>query len=504
MNILKRIDYKYIVAAVYAVALFMDLLDTTIVNVALPTVGRDLHVGTAGIEWVVTGYLLSLAVFIPVSGWAGDRFGTKRIFLFAFGVFTGASLACSLAPSLPWLVFARIVQGIGGGMLTPVGAAMVYRAFGPEERARTAALITVPAVIAPAAGPIVGGLLMQAYTWRSVFWLNVPIGIIGLTFAGFALVEHREQNAGRFDVTGFVLAAAGLSSLLYALSRAGAAGFADPLVMLLGLVAAAACVAFVFLELRSAQPMLDLRLFRDSLFRSGVSVQLLGFGAQFGTLFLLPLLLQGERGLTPLQSGLTTFPQAVGVIAMVPLASRLYQRIGPRRMSITGLLLGAAATLPLVAVDAHTGLWSIRAFMFLRGCGFALSLTAMQAATFATIQPNQLGRASAIFSVARQVGTSLTVAVLATLLSAGLSAHGTVLGSPAGTAAAIAAFRTPFLASALIAMAGAMLALRIDDRIAWAASRPTARPGDGQPRRNPAGKTAGRAAGVMPACVAEL
>jgi len=471
---MKRIQYKYIVAAVYAVALFMDLLDTTIVNVALPTLGRAFHAGTTGIEWVVTGYLLSLAVFIPVSGWAGDRFGTKRTFLFAFAVFTAGSLFCSLAPSLAWLVCARLVQGVGGGMLTPVGATMVYRAFRPDERAWMAALITVPAVVAPAIGPVVGGLLMKSYSWRSVFWLNVPIGLAGLVLAGLALVEERQQSPGRFDFTGFALAAGGLSSLLYALARAGDAGFRDPAVIGFGLAGVATLAAFVFVELHTSQPMLELRLFQDSLFRSGNSVQALGFGAQFGTLFLLPLLLQAERGLTPLQSGLTTFPQALGVMMMVPLAGRLYRRIGPRAMSACGLLLAAAATLPFVAVDANTGLWWIRAFMLVRGWGFALSLTAMQAATFATVPADLLGRGSAIYSMARQAGTSLAVAILATFLSAGLSAHDAVLGSADDRMAAIAAFHAPFLVAALIALAGAVLALSVDDRAAAAAIRAAA------------------------------
>lgn len=472
------INYKYQVAALYAVALFMDLLDTTIVNVALPTLGRAFHTGTTGIEWVVTGYLLSLAVFIPVSGWAGDRFGSKRTFLFAFGVFTAGSLLCSLAPGFGWLVAARVLQGIGGGMLTPVGATMVYRAFRPDERARVSSIITVPAVLAPASGPVIGGLLMQSYTWRSVFWLNVPIGILGLMVAAVLLKEQREEHPGRLDIPGFALAALGLSSVLYALAQAGDRGFTDAGVLGFGLAGLGALAIFVVVELRRRQPMLDLRLFGNSLFRAGNIVQFLGYGGQFGTLFVLPLLLQSERGLTPLQSGLATFPQAIGVITMAPVAGRIYARIGPRRMSLFGLLLAAAATLAFLRVDLQTDLWWIRAIMLLRGWGFALSLTAMQAATFATVSSGLLGRGSAIYSVTRQVGTSLTVAVLATALSAGLLSHGAVLGDPRTRAGAVFAFHETFFVAALIALAGAALALWVDDRLAAATMRPGARPED--------------------------
>src|SRR6266568_6618794 len=216
---MKRVQYKYLVAGVYAVALFMGLLDTTIVNIALPSLSSAFHAGTTTIEWVITGYLLSLAVFIPVSGWAGDRFGTKRTLLFALTVFTAGSLLCGIAWSIGSLIAFRVLQGVGGAMLTPVGATMVYRAFPPHERARASSIITVPAVVGSASGPIVGGYLLLAYSWRAVFWINVPIGLAALVFAVFALREQRENAPGRFDLTGFALGAAGFSTILYSLAR---------------------------------------------------------------------------------------------------------------------------------------------------------------------------------------------------------------------------------------------------------------------------------------------
>src|SRR5438128_6485228 len=193
---MKRIQYKHIVGIVFVFGLFMDLLDMTITNVALPTLKSDFSTSTTTIEWVVTGYLLTLAVFIPVSGWAGDRFGTKRTFLVALAVFGAGSLACSLAGSIETLIVARVLQGAGGGMLTPVGAAMVYRAFRPDERARASAFITVPAVAAPASGPIVGGYLLLHYSWRSVFLINLPIALLAFVIGWLLLREQRESAPG--------------------------------------------------------------------------------------------------------------------------------------------------------------------------------------------------------------------------------------------------------------------------------------------------------------------
>lgn len=213
-----RLEYKWIVGIVFVFGVFMDLLDMTIVNVAIPTLARDLKVdprqGATVIQWVVTGYLLSLAVFIPVSGWLGDRFGTKRIFMLALFLFTSASMLCGLAWNVESLIAFRVLQGVGGGMLTPVGTAMLFRAFPPHERAKGAAVLVIPMVVAPASGPIVGGYLVEYQDWRWIFMINVPVGVLGLVFAGLFLREERQAAAGRIDIPGFVLASAGLAFVI--------------------------------------------------------------------------------------------------------------------------------------------------------------------------------------------------------------------------------------------------------------------------------------------------
>ena len=471
-----RLEYKWIVGIVFVFGLFMDLLDMTIVNVALPTLGRDLDIdpreGATTIQWVVTGYLLSLAVFIPVSGWASDRFGTKRIFMLALTVFTLSSLACGLAWNIESLIAFRVLQGVGGGMLTPVGTAMLFRAFPPAERAKGAAVLIIPMVVAPASGPIIGGYLVEYQDWRWIFFINIPIGVLALAFAGLFLREDKQDNPGRVDVPGFLLAAAGLASLMYGLAQAGINGFGDANVILFGSIGLALLAIFTVVELRVAEPMIDIRLFRNRLFSATNSVQIISQGGLMGGLFLLPLLLQAEMGMTPLESGLATFPQAIGVVSMVQVAGRIYGRVGPRRMMMVGMAGATATTLAFLFVELNTNEWWIRLIMLARGWSFALTLIPLQTATFATIRPQEMGRASAIFNAGRQVAASLGVALLATALTNRLSANDAVLGSPATLDGALTAFHEAFLVAAALTVVGIVACFLVSDKEAAPSMRP--------------------------------
>ncbi len=467
----RRLEYKWIVGIVFVFGLFMDLLDMTIVNVALPTLARDFDAGTTSIQWVVTGYLLALAVFIPVSGWVGDRFGTKKTFMFALAVFTLGSLLSGLAWSIESLIAFRVLQGVGGGMLTPVGTAMLFRAFPPAERAAAAAVLVIPTVVAPASGPVLGGYLVEFHSWRWIFLINIPVGVLGIIVSGLLLREHVQERPGRLDVPGFLLASGGLASLLYALAEAGSRGFDDTRVVAFGLAGLALLAVFAAVELRTPEPMIDMRLFRDKLFRAANTVQLVGYAGFAGALFLLPLLLQAEMGLSPLQSGLTTFPQALGVVSMAQPAGRLYKRIGPRRMMMAGMGLASLNTLLFLLVDLETAQWWIRGLMFMRGWSFALILVPLQAATFATIRLQDTGRASAVFNAGRQVAASFGVALLATVLTNRMTAHDAVLGNPATRDGALLAFHDAFIVAALLALLGMTAALLVSDREAAASMR---------------------------------
>jgi EmrB/QacA subfamily drug resistance transporter len=415
----RQMPYKYVVAIVYVTALFLDILDVTIVNVAIPALGVEF--ATENAEWIVLAYTLSLAVWIPVSGWLGDRFGTKRVFMFAFTSFVAGSLLCAVAQSIGQLIAFRVLQGIGGGMLTPVGVAMLFRAFPPIERAKASTYIMIPTLLAPALGPILGGLLVTHANWRWIFLINVPIGLAGLWFGWRYLREDRSGVSGRFDLPGFVLSAAALALVVYALSEGPRAGWDDPVVtttLALGVVAA---IAMVWVELRVPEPMLALRLFGNRIFRQCNVVSFLSTMSFLGVLFVMPLYLQLFRGQDAFHSGLTTFPQAFGVMISSQFAGRLYARIGPRRLMTGGLFAAGLVISLFVGLDEHTDLWLIRAMMFLRGLCMGFAFVPMQAASYATIAPADNGRASALFSTQRQVGVSIGVAVLASILASYMS-----------------------------------------------------------------------------------
>ncbi|MBK5331436.1 MAG: DHA2 family efflux MFS transporter permease subunit [Ilumatobacteraceae bacterium] len=415
----RQIEYKWIVAVVYVSALFLDILDSTIVNVAIPGLGRELH--TENAEWVVLGYTLSLAVWIPTSGWLGDRFGTKRTFLVALLAFTGGSLLCGCAQTIGQLIAFRVIQGVGGGMLTPVGLAMLFRAFPPAERARAATLIMVPTLVAPALGPVLGGLIVTNISWRWIFLVNVPIGMVALWFGWRFLQEHKHPATGRFDIAGFILSASALALIVYTLSEGPHSGWSSPLVVTCGVIGVIAAVAMTVVELRISSPMLDLRLLHNRMFRQCNLVGLFSMASFLGVTFVMPLYLQLLRGMTPLASGLTTFPQAFGIMISSVIAGRLYASIGPRRL-MSGAFLAAALAISLyTTLGLHTSLWLIRGLMFGRGLCMGFAFVPMQAASYATIEPAQNGRASSIFSTQRQVGVSLGVAIVASILAAHMS-----------------------------------------------------------------------------------
>jgi len=468
----RHLEYKYIVGAVFVIGLFMDLLDMTIVNVALPTFAKDFDASTTTIEWVVTGYLLSLGVFIPVSGWAGDRFGTKRTFMFALSMFTLASLLCSLAWNIQALIAFRVLQGVGGGMLTPVGTAMLFRAFPPVERAQAAALLAIPTTVAPATGPVLGGYLVEYQSWHWIFLINIPVGIAGLLVAALFLREEKQPRPGRLDVPGFLLSATGLATVLYALAEAGSRGFDDTRVLASGLPGLALLAVFCLVELRTAEPLIDVRLLRDSLFRAANTVQFAGFAGYAGALFLLPLLLQAEMGFSPLESGLITFPQAIGVVMMVQPVNRLYKRVGPRRLVMIGTAGGTLTTLAFLLVGLDTSRWLIQLIMLARGCSFAFALVPIQAVAFASISSEATGRASAIFNAGRQVAASFGVALLGTVLTNRLTHYSaTPLGNPFARDGALLAFHDAFLAAGIIVAFAIAAALLISDKTAARAMR---------------------------------
>jgi EmrB/QacA subfamily drug resistance transporter len=455
-----RMNQKIAVGAVFVSAMFMNIMDITIVNVALPTIGRDFHIDPTAVDGIVIAYLVSLAVFIPASGWLGDRFGGKRVLLVAILVFTVGSVLCGLAHDMTQLVVARIFQGAGGGMMAPVGMAMLFRVFPPAERVRAASILTIPTTMAPALGPVLGGLLVTSLSWRWVFFVNLPLGIAAITFGALFLERMGTGDAGRFDLPGFVLGGAGLGLLMYGISEGPLKSWSSPEVVATCVAGSVLLVVFVFVELRTPRPMVDLRLLSGRLFRSTNAVMFLAAAAFLGTLYLIPLYFQDARGLSALQSGLSTFPEAIGVMIGAQFASRIiYPRLGPRR-HITGGLIGLAVCMfALTHVGLTTNLWLIRALMFVLGWMMAQVMVPNQAASFAMITTDSMGRASTFFNTMRQVGSAVGVAILSTVLIG----VGSASGSGAMAEPDLSGYHAAFYAAMAFALGAALCSLTIHD-----------------------------------------
>jgi EmrB/QacA subfamily drug resistance transporter len=464
-----RPSQERVVLVCYTVALYMTVVDNTIIYTALPSVARDFHSSLADAQWVTLAYLLTLAMMVPSSGWIGDRFGTRRTFLLALALFTGASALCGISGSLPELVIFRVIQGIGGGLIIPVGQAMLFRTFPPERRARATGLVLLGTSLGPATGPVLGGILTTYLSWRWCFFVNIPFGTVALIVGILFLVEHREAAAGRLDLAGFVLAGGGLALILYALSQAPEHGWTSPIVLGTGLTGAVSLIAMVFIELRLKTPMLNLRLLRNRIFRSTTLVQLCQSGGYSGYLFIMPEFLQQARGASALSSGLTTFPGAIGLLISAQLAARVYPRTGPRRMAILGLL-GVIAVWVVIGltVGLDTSSWVIRILAFSSGFASGWCVIACQTASFATISSADTGRASALFQTQTQVAGGIGVAILVTVVSS---------ASPAGAtgAALVPAFHTAFLTAAAIAALGVGFTFTIRNSDAASTMRPRGR-----------------------------
>jgi EmrB/QacA subfamily drug resistance transporter len=454
------ISPKVAVSIVFVSSMFMNIMDGTVVNVALPTLSRSFHVPLASVSAAVTAYLVALAVAMPASGWLGDRFGAKAVMICSLALFTLASALCGMAMSLPELVALRTLQGVGSGVFVPVGMAMMFRTFPPAERIRANRYLMVPTLLAPASGPVIGGALVTGLSWRWIFYINVPIGLAVLAFGLLCMPGGSEHPAGRFDLPGFALAAVGFPLFMYAVSTGATAGWDSPAVTGTGVPGALLLAVFIVTERRATDPMLRLRIISDRLFRI-TSLQLTVASAGFmGTLFLAPLMLQNGLGFSALHSGLSTFTEALGGMAGVQVSTRLYKRAGPRRL-ITGGMGGTVATIGGMALAGPSSAsWLIPALMFLTGSCFGFAMAPSQTANMATVTAADTGHASTLLNTMRQAGAAAGVALLGTVLAVSHAGRGDLAG-----------FRVSFLSAALLMLAGAVFAAFVRDSDAIATMR---------------------------------
>jgi EmrB/QacA subfamily drug resistance transporter len=441
------------IAIVVILGAIMSVLDTTIVNVALQTLSKDLHTSLDGIQWVVTGYLLALAAVIPVSGWAAARFGARRMYLISIVLFTLGSLLSGLAWSAGTLIAARVLQGLGGGMIMPIGQMILVRAAGPRNMARIMSAIGVPIILAPVFGPTLGGLLVDHVGWQWIFFVNLPIGVAAV-FAALRLLPKEAGSpaqAGRLDALGLALVAPGLVGITYGLAQSGSAGTLVAGKVLIPLVAGIALVAaFVVRALRIPNPLLEMRLYANKAFASA-SLTMFALGAAlFGAMVLMPLYFQTVRGEDAVATGLLIAPQGIGAAFAMGASSRFVERYGGGLVSLVGALITIAATVPFVLIDATTSYWVIGAAMIVRGFGIGMSMMPSMTAAYAVLRPDQINTATPQLNVLQRVGGSIGTAILTVVLQTGISDRGRP--TPASVADAFASTYWWVLAISVIAL----------------------------------------------------
>ena len=360
--------HVWVVCCVVILGMIMSILDTTIVNVALNTLSKDLHSPLSQVQWVITGYLLSLAAVIPVTGWAARRFGAKQVYMVSLVLFTAGSALCGLANSVTSLVIFRILQGAGGGMIMPVAMMIMAQVAGPKRMGRVMGFVSMPAMIAPILGPVVGGVILENLHWSWIFFVNVPIGLIAFVL-GWRLLPRTDSGvAGRLDVLGLALLPTGCAAVIYGISKLGSgAALGSAEVIAPTLAGVVLIVLFCFHALRIERPLLDIRLYVNRVFAGAAFVNF-GLGAAlFGAMILVPLYYQEVRGESVINTGLLTGPQGIGALIAMPLASRLTQRFSGGRVALGGILLLCVSTIPFTFIGADTSIVAISLVLVVRG-----------------------------------------------------------------------------------------------------------------------------------------
>ena len=408
----------WIVSGVAMLGAVMSILDTTIVNVALATLGRDLHSSLANIQWVITGYMLSLAAVIPVTGWASRRFGAKRVFLISLTLFTLGSLLCGLSSTDTELILFRVLQGMGGGMIMPLAQMIMANAAGPQRMGRVMGLVAVPMMLAPTLGPLLGGTIIQTLDWHWIFYVNIVVGAIAIPLAVKLLPKTTGEKSDRLDVTGLALMSIGLVAITYGLAEAGTySSFANPHVWgpIVGGVVLVA--AFARHALRVRHPLLDLRLYRRWHFTAASIVMFALGAAVFGAMILMPLYWQELRGYSVIETGLLTGPQGIGMAVAMPFAAKLTERYGGGPVALVGVLVTVIATVPFGLIGAHTSVAELCVVMVVRGGGMGLSFMPAMTAAFAALDRSEISHATPQLNVLNRIGGSIGTTVLAVVLA---------------------------------------------------------------------------------------
>jgi EmrB/QacA subfamily drug resistance transporter len=421
-----------VVAAVVLLGAVMSILDTTVVNVAIDHLAVAFHATLTTIQWVITGYTLALAAVIPLSGWAADRFGTKRIYMTSLVLFTLGSIASGLAWSAESMIVFRVLQGIGGGLIMPTVMTIMTRKAGPHRMGRVMGILGVPMLIAPIMGPILGGWLVDDVSWRWIFFINVPIGVVAFILALIVLDPDQPQPAHRLDWLGMALLSPGLAVFIYGLAESSTYGFGS--LRSWGPTAAGVLLIAVWFvhSWRTPNPLIDIRTFVHSRAGYAAASFFLFAISVFGTMLLVPLYYQTVRGASALEAGLLMAPGGFGAMLLMPLAGKLTDRYGPTWLPVTGLPLVAIGMIPFVFVGATTSYWILGAGQFVQGLGMGLAMMPNMTAAMQSVPASAIARTSTAMNIIRQAGASIGTAILSVILASAI-ASSLPLGSRASS-----------------------------------------------------------------------
>ncbi|BCL82169.1 putative MFS-type transporter YhcA [Ktedonobacteria bacterium brp13] len=423
----RGVAYKWIVAMVVIFGIFMSILDSTIVNIAIPRLQTAFGSSLNDVQWVLTGYTLAQGVATPLTAFISDRIGTKRFYMLSLIGFIVGSACCGFAWSLPILIVFRVFQGASGAFLTPLAMTLLYREFPPSERGTAMGALGIPILLAPALGPTLGGYIVTFAGWQLIFFINLPIGIVGLLMAFFFLHESPINPRIDFDLLGFITAALGLGLLLYGLSDASTDGWSSGIVLGCLIGGGLLLVMFILVELgrirREEQPLLDIRVFSSRPFSSSMIASTLVIFALYGGLFLVPVYLQSLRGYSAFQAGLVLLPQAFASMLAVLIGGRLVDKIGVRAVVIPGLVITAISLWRLTFLNLYIPTSSFQLILILRGFGIGLCLQPLMVSAVAEMPIRRMAQASAVSTTIRFVGSSLAVAIIATLVQSQTKLH---------------------------------------------------------------------------------
>ncbi|MDA0183959.1 DHA2 family efflux MFS transporter permease subunit [Solirubrobacter phytolaccae] len=423
------------IASVVVLGAIMSILDTTVVNVAINTLARDFDTELSTIQWIVTGYTLALATVIPITGWAADRFGTKRLYLLAIALFVAGSALCGAAWSAESLIFFRVLQGLGGGMLLPAGMTILTRAAGPQRVGRVMAIIGIPMMLGPIFGPILGGWLVDDFSWRWIFFINLPIGVVALFLTLRILPTDEPQPSEKFDTLGLALLSPGLALAIYGLAESGSeGGFGHAIVIVPMLIGFALLIAFVFHALRTPHALIDLRLFKNRTYAVAAGTLMLMIISVFGAMLLLPLYLQAVRGESAFDSGLLLAPQGIGAMIAMPIAGQLADKTGIGKLVVPGLIVLGLTFVGLTQLTGDTSYWTLSAILFFQGVGMGFTMMPLMTGALQTLRKVQVARASTSLNIIQQVGASIGTAVMSVILTVALSDRLAEAGAGGGSA----------------------------------------------------------------------